>query len=603
MSRISHIFSCYEESLKHSIDRYEKAYAAVSKNSVAFYEDFLKTLVKDYSKVYCNPAGLSRMVSKTTDHFERKEIPFVAIDGTCSNDPFSDFMVFFAAAYGVQGSIQLESEPPRLKYNRWSMDQDVSLVAYVPVPYAEAGDITDFEQSERFIVDDNSKINLSSIHTRLMQLAEIYLAYSMARGSVIASPRLILMDLSLSSVMLSTDVGLDRIDIFGHPIGARRMETRDGLVVYSHPINDGLSIPTAKKYRRWSYLVKEFSTSKIKSVSLTDLEKKSNVSVKNWQQSLNEPHARQLFKVENGIIEPRFDLASSWYDSVRLFEDVCHKLFQLRDPEALVYATIQEGRERSRWMSPEDISFLVAIGIRALVEACWEKNIMLLSIFKDSSTKYFSGNYVGVLREIGAFPRVTTGYLPWTDRMLLECIAYQVQTLGCPWTVTEYDSTYMTLHLKEENGMRSITGVRGDVVSPERLFARSLVQFFNSRKKATPLMGHVVFLDRLMDPKLDSNLPKGPVIETPALGRIAPAFFGANDDVNNGQDIAIWLLNVLTRNLFPEVIGYPDPLHKADWGAKTVKHRVDGLIKSSVIPFRSRPLSRLFRTTRDSGGK
>jgi hypothetical protein len=603
MSRISHIFSCYEESLKHSIDRYEKAYAAVSRNSLNFYNDFLNTLVKDYSKIYSNPAGLNRMVSKTVDYFERKEIPFVAIDGTCSNDPFSDFMVFFAAAYGVQGSIQLESEPPRLKYNRWSMDQDVSLVAYVPVPYAEAGDITDFEYSERFVVDDDSKINLSSIHTRLMQLAEIYLAYSMARGSMISSPRLILMDLSLSSVMLSTDVGLDRISIFGHAIGTRKLDTRDGLVVYAHPINDDLAVPTTKKYRRWSHLVKELSSAKIKSVSLTDLAKKTNVPVESWTRTLNEPHAKQLFKVENGIIESKFDFSSSWYDSVRLFEDVCHKLFQVRDPEALVYTTTQEGREKTRWMSPEDISFLVAIGIRALVEACWGKNIMLLSIFKDSSTKYFSGNYIGIMREVGAFPTVTAGYLPWTDRMLLECIAYQVQDLGCPWTVTEFDSTYMTLHLKDEGGLREVTGVRGDVVSPERVFARSLVQFFNSRKKATPLMGHVVFLDRLMDSKLDSNGLEGPVTETPELGKIAPAFFGANEDTNHGQDIAIWLLNVLTRNLFPEVIGYPDPLHKADWGAKTVKRRVDGLIKSSVIPFRSRPLSRLFRTTRDAGGR
>ena len=81
------------------------------------------------------------------------------------------------------------------------------------------------------------------------------------------------------------------------------------------------------------------------------------------------------------------------------------------------------------------------------------------------------------------------------------------------------------------------------------------------------------------------------------------AFFGTNETMNYGQSIAVWLLNVLTKNLFPEVIGYPDPLHKADWGAKTVKHRVEGLIKSSEIVFRTRPRSRTLRQMRSKRGR
>jgi hypothetical protein len=107
-------------------------------------------------------------------------------------------------------------------------------------------------------------------------------------------------------------------------------------------------------------------------------------------------------------------------------------------------------------------------------------------------------------------------------------------------------------------------------------------------------------LDRLIDPKLDSSFLGGLKIENEELGTISPIYFGTNQNINYGQAIAIWLLKVLTRNLFPEVIGYPDPLHKADWGAKSVKRRVDGLIKSSEIAFRGRPLSRLFRTLRDT---
>ena len=160
---------------------------------------------------------LNQIITRIEEYFQRRDIYFVAIDGTCSRDPFNDFMVFFAAAYGVKGCIHIEQEPPRIRYERWSMEQDVSITAYIPVPYAEAGDITDMEYQEKFIVDDKNKINLSSIHTRLMQLAEIYLAYQMARSSISGYPKLILMDLSLSSVLMSTDVGLDNIHLFWMP--------------------------------------------------------------------------------------------------------------------------------------------------------------------------------------------------------------------------------------------------------------------------------------------------------------------------------------------------------------------------------------------------
>jgi hypothetical protein len=226
---------------------------------------------------------------------------------------------------------------------------------------------------------------------------------------------------------------------------------------------------------------------------------------------------------------------------------------------------------------------------------------MLLSVAKDSSTRYFSRHYIGVMREIGVFPDIQTGYLPWTDRVLLESIACQLDDLITPWAITEFDSVFMTLHVeREESGLKQIRGVRGNVVNPERLFARSLAQFFHRRTKPTPLMGHVIFVDRLLDPLFDSSFMGNVQINSTELGTISPIYFGTNQDINYGQAIAIWLLNVLTRNLFPEVIGYPDPLHKADWGAKSVKRRVEGLIKSSEIAFRGRPLTRLFRALRDA---
>lgn len=229
---------------------------------------------------------------------------------------------------------------------------------------------------------------------------------------------------------------------------------------------------------------------------------------------------------------------------------------------------------------------------------------MLVGIAKDSSSKFFSRNYLGVMREIGKFPKNEVGYLPWTDRSLLEAISYQVDSLSAPWAISEFDSVYMSLHIEEdEKKQRQIRGNAGFLINQERLFARSLAQFFKMQGKNKQLMGHVIFLDRLIDPKLDAlfiNNSENPIISNEKIGQIHPVYFGTNKELNFGQAIEIWLLNVLTRNLFPEVIGYPDPLHKADWGAKSVKRKVDRLIKSSEITFRTKPLQRTFRTTRDS---
>lgn len=62
----------------------------------------------------------------------------------------------------------------------------------------------------------------------------------------------------------------------------------------------------------------------------------------------------------------------------------------------------------------------------------------------------------------------------------------------------------------------------------------------------------------------------------------------------------MYLLTVLVKNHFPEALGYPDPLHLADWGAKSLKRNVNGLLESSEWVFRSNPREKLFRTIRES---
>ena len=264
---------------------------------------------------------------------------------------------------------------------------------------------------------------------------------------------------------------------------------------------------------------------------------------------------------------------------------------------------------RRRWMAPDDIGFLIGVGMRLLVEECWARNVLFYGVVKDSASRYLTRNFLGVSLETGFHPELKdleVGMLPWTDRIFCETLPLLDDELSAPWATVEFDSAFMTLHRERIEGSdrTKVAGIMGRIVNQERLFARSLAQFFLKREKSTPLMGHVVFLERLLSPTWDRpGTDSGPSeipIDTPELGRFPVYAWRDCDHSNMGQTVMMYLLSVLTRNHFAEAIGYPDPLHKADWGAKTIGRSVGNTIRASTKFLASRPLSRTFRQIRDS---
>ncbi len=600
MSIISDIFKRYRQSLDRSQDRYEDLYRRYGENARQFYDEFLHSLIQSYAGSFRNQVWRDSLRLRMESFFPRGYVDFAAIDGSCFKDQFQDFVVLYGGAYGVKGQISLESNSHRVRYRKWSMDQDVSLVAYVPIPYAEVGDVLGTE--EDFALSEEDKINLSNNHTRLMQLAEIYLAHQLAKSSTIDHPSLILMDHSPSSVLMSTDTNFDEIRLVAERGAATGLSRADIAVAYSHPISPNLGIPSSKQYRRWSYVVGKLHVSGRNEMPIQELTDESGVSIEEWRRSLGRRDGARLFEITNRTVKARIDIRESWDKTVRYYEDVCYKMFRGAGDasHALLYPLISSNGTRVRWMSPNDISFLIAVGLRALIEECWRRGISLVGIVKDSSSRYFSRHYYGTLRHMDVYPNIPVNTLPWTDRTMLESIAFSTNDLEAPWCTIEFDSCFMTLHVeRDDEGQRQVVGMRGSIVNQERLFARSLGQFYLNRTKSTPLAGHVIFIDRLLHPQWDArkNLP---AIVQPQLGAITPYGVRDGEEVNIGQQINMFLLDTLCKNLFPEVIGYPDPLGKADWGAKSMARKIRPMIASSAIRFRSRPLSRLFRTTRDA---
>jgi len=66
-------------------------------------------------------------------------------------------------------------------YGLWGIEQDKSVVSYLPVPFANLSNLLGEEEQK---LDDEQKINYSNIHLDLMNLAEIYLSLKADKESI-----------------------------------------------------------------------------------------------------------------------------------------------------------------------------------------------------------------------------------------------------------------------------------------------------------------------------------------------------------------------------------------------------------------------------------
>lgn len=569
------------------------------------YQCQLQDLVKPWKPEFSSQLKLIRLRDQIRDFFGRDEVHFVAIDGTCKAEETTQFLLFYAGAYGARGSLDLKGTPPTLRYHKWSLEQDVSVVAQVPIPHAELEDVLE-ENRDPFAVSDLEKTNLAGLHTLLMQLSEVYLAYDTVTSSRTDAPNFVLLDQSISSTMASNMVQPGAVRMVGSQWGSRQLTEADVTIALAHPFNSDLGIPTLKRFRQYTGLLARMQRSG-GTIDLEQVAAEAGLELKDLNPGVSYLTKRSLAQqsADGKLLTwtGAHDIDASWAYTKAAFQEICEKLFVEKDPTALTYVVEKDEVRRQRWLSPPDIKFLIGVGLRLLIEECWKRNVLLVGLVKDSSSAYFTRNYLGVMRFLNVFSKLQnfSRPLPATDRIALEILPLINDELESPWSTVEFDGVFMTLFVRQEaDGTCNLSGVRGDILAPERLTARSLAQFYLKRKPSGPLMGHVIFVERLLYPRWDKQAILSDRIHTPTLGKVEPYFRSDASEANIGQTLVMYLMSELTRNHFAEVVGYPDPLHKADWGAKTVGRRLAEMLQSVDYMMRSNPLSRTLRSIRDS---
>ncbi|MCZ7545106.1 MAG: hypothetical protein M5R40_16990 [Anaerolineae bacterium] len=177
------------------------------------------------------------------------------------------------------------------------------MVTYIPIPFAEFADVADQDRHETFLVSDSDRVNLSTIDTRIMELAEIYLAYNVATSSALETPRFIMLDRSPSSILADVALQAESLPLVGYPYDRRYLTVADAYIALAHPFSPSLGIPSLKRFRQYCAFIAEFHQQRTQSFNLAEFAARHRISVHNLRPggklfSRRKPAASSAPKVE-----------------------------------------------------------------------------------------------------------------------------------------------------------------------------------------------------------------------------------------------------------------------------------------------------------------
>jgi len=599
---LSAVYHQLHESIRVSREDYEHRLREYARMLNEEWDRCLNTSIFSFAASFRSTSFRLRLRRWAEDFFGSTEIPFVAIDGSNDRRAGESFVIIYGGAYGSRGTVELTGGEARIAYRRWELSRDVSVVAFIPVPIefgnvlvSEGPDVNP-EGGIPAPLSDKEAANLSRLDSKVMQLAEVFLAYSLARSGRVDAPQLIMMDNTLSGWLANTSFGPRWLTLLDGLIEGERIGLTELYTMMAHPLNQELNVPQPLLFQPHLRLIAEAEwrgTTQLREGALSGV---PHEVFKRGGETLDRLGLGKYYE-SAGLVELNFEPWESWRRCVSTFERVCETLFREKSPMGLTF--INKYGERTYFTS-KDLQFLSGIGLRALVEECWvpHRRILLVGVVKDSYSRYFYRNYLGSLHILRGTDVERHLRVRMADRVLLEMMA-RVRGLDAPWSTVEFDSSFMTLHPVKVNNEWEVRGYRigpmPEVTRPPRLFLRSLAQFL--LRPDRNLGSHVIFLDRPVYPGWDDVDADPLSIKTPTLGTLNPLYFIRPSRLHY---LTMYMMSVLARNHFPEALGYPEPLHKADWGARSLRERVSRLLDSAWLVERSNPLSRTFRDIRES---
>jgi hypothetical protein len=566
------------------IDDYQKKFATVG----SFYEPLFKDLMVDSF----DPKDAAKTAKEL---FDKETVNFVAIDGTVYSKHLFDMIIFFAGSYSCEGTMSFSDKGVGVKYNERFMDDGRDISSCVPIFVNKVPEIdqTFLEVSEDDIeavkpVTDEIIVNNTNIDNFLMTFSEFYLAYQLAKSG---RYDVIFLDRSISNMYSSLiyDTSKRKLwethsSIVGYIIDGQTIDINDITIARQHIVNEKLKLPAPRgDYLRYAILNllkqkdKKLTFEEIcKNLSLDDEKKKSRAE-KYLKKSVSENLVEEADETYN--LAPKYK--TTWDRIAKLVDSLGKKIFSEDDPFIL------EKNGEKQWITTLDLAFLTLFSLNLLVEECWQRNILLIGMTKDTTAREFKNHVVPICINNKIWPSKLTqeqlDAIPNTDRMLLQSLSMHNHEKICPpWALIEYDSAFVMAVPDFEKRFGYVSGAVQNKITPSRLFLRSFVQL-DQAKFDKKLRSNVLAIDRMVYPKFDleKDATTEFIHEYSAQEPIKFILYKNNKIKNPIQNLVITILKSMSSPSIPEAFGHNKALYIADKVAKWHNEQFRKIVEST----------------------
>jgi hypothetical protein len=401
------------------------------------------------------------------DLFGKNTTSFLAIDGTESQDQELDMMIFYAGAFGYIGHLHFTELGNGCTYDEplpieGSLDLSTAISIHEQDTASVAGELT----------EGGLEIDSERLPSALMQLSEYYMAvktiYENANIQIVILDRTLAGDLAHLIWSVAKAMEEDGSCILqGKDTRYGKVTGLDLELTRMLHANEDLKIPAARshliKYAVINKLLQnqkqelgEDNTLISKSQSITD----NRISYKallttigadrnrldKLQKDMSKLNKRYSLLDDNQMCFLKPHVSGYWERVFLAAMEVCDHIFDTPTNEHPLILSDPENIGKTRWITVNDIDYLVLVMIYALLHAAWEKNILIIGIIKDISSAELMNTVIPILQSTGMislnrkFPSLNS------DKLFLQTASIvNSESMVAPWRTFEFDACFRTV--------------------------------------------------------------------------------------------------------------------------------------------------------------
>lgn len=601
-AQIGRAGSILQNGAVEQIETYQSRFAALE----GLYDRLFKDLIVSGTD-YDSASRTAKLI------FGKEKVSFAAVDGTDYARPLFDLVVFFGGSYASRGTITFkEGKPPQVEYTDQYLKNGIGVSSCAPVYVSEVPDIDQSfiqpgEATEISLVrplTDESIANNSTIPAWIMTFSEFYLAYKLATQP--DGPQILFLDRSLATTLASLIYDTSRRKLWksngalvGIAVDGEKLDEMDLAYGRHHVDNPGLDLaPPRGDYLRYRCLM---TIEREGPLTLEGLHKALRISTTDRKKKVDRFLKRSI---SEGYLEQNGDLFTfaprykkTWPRLRNLVEMIGRRMFE-ETPGQNPLRVWKNGAWQ--WLTTQDIAFLTLFTLNLLVEECWKKHILLVGITKDTAARDLKNHVLPILISNQVWKtdleQRRLSSTPNTDRMLLQTLSmFSHASMPVPWSLVEYDSSFLTIVPDFEGRVGYISGAIRNKITPERFFLKSYVQLAEADQDPQ-LRSNVLLIDRLVHKDFDYR-PDTILEFKHSYGAdepVNPIVFRNNKVPNPLQELVMVTLGAMTSKNIPELFGHNKPLFIADKVAKWQNEEMRKVIETTGKWLMNNPRLRSF---------